>query len=55
VRVALIVIVEVTALVALLLFAAHVAIPLAAPPPTLATPTIPQGALHDCPPVLRGC
>jgi hypothetical protein len=55
VRVALIVAVEVLGLVALLVFAATVAIPWAAPPPNLPTPTVPQGALPDCPPGLRGC
>jgi hypothetical protein len=55
VRLALVVILEVVALAALLVFAATVAIPLAAPPPSLSTPTIPQGALRDCPVALRGC
>jgi len=55
VRVTLIVAVEVLGLVALLVFAATVAIPWAAPPPNLPTPTVPQGALRDCPPGLRGC
>lgn len=54
-RVTLIVAVEVLGLVALLVFAATVAIPWAAPPPNLPTPTVPQGALRDCPPGLRGC
>jgi hypothetical protein len=53
--VALIVLVEVVGLVALLLFAANVAIPWAAPPPNAPTPTIPLDALRDCPPGLRGC
>ncbi|HET6316188.1 MAG TPA: hypothetical protein VFG86_07005 [Chloroflexota bacterium] len=54
-RVALIALVEVVGLVALLVFAATVAIPWAAPPPSSPTPTIPFGALHDCPPFLHGC
>ncbi len=55
VRVALIALVEVVGLVALLVFAATVAIPWAAPPSSSPTPTIPFAGLRDCPPGLRGC
>jgi hypothetical protein len=54
-RVALLIAVEVIVLLMLLVFAANVAIPWAAPPPIQATPTVPEGALRDCPPTLRGC
>jgi hypothetical protein len=55
VRVALLVGLEVVVLLALLVVAATVAIPLAAPPPSLPTPTLPLGALRDCPVAVRGC
>jgi hypothetical protein len=54
-RVAVIVAIEVVGLVVLLMFAANVAIPWAAPPPNLPTPTVPLGGLRDCPTGLRGC
>ncbi len=54
-RTAVIVVVEVVALVGLLIFAATVAIPLAAPPPNRPTPTVPPGALLDCPRAVPGC
>jgi hypothetical protein len=54
-RVAAIVLVELVGLVALLLFAANVVIPLAAPPPNLPTPTLPLDALRDCPRIVPGC
>jgi hypothetical protein len=55
VRLLVIVVLELVAIVGLLVFAATVAIPLASPPPNLPTPTLPAGALRDCPPGLRGC
>jgi hypothetical protein len=54
-RIALIVLLEVVALVALLVFAANVAIPFASPPPNRPTPTLPSGALIDCPRAAPGC
>ena len=41
-RVALLVVLEIVGLVALLVFAATIAIPFAAPPPTRPTPTLPR-------------
>ena len=55
VRVALVVGVEVAVLLGLLVFAATIAIPIAAPPPNRPTPTVPEGALRDCPIAVRGC
>ena len=54
-RVAAIVVLEVVVLVALLIFAANIAIPFAAPPPNRPTPTVPPGALVDCPRSVPGC
>jgi len=54
-RLTLIVVVEVLLVVGALVFAATVAIPIAAPPPNLPTPTLPIGAVRDCPVALPGC
>jgi len=54
-RVVLFVVVEVVVLVGLLIFAATIAIPIAAPPPNQPTPTVPAGALSDCPVRVPGC
>jgi hypothetical protein len=54
-RTALVIVVSAAAVTGLLVFAALVAIPIAAPPPSLPTVTIPQGALRDCPNAVPGC
>jgi hypothetical protein len=54
-RVALLVVLEIVGLVALLIFAATIAIPFAAPPPTRPTPTLPPGVFLDCPHSVPGC
>jgi hypothetical protein len=54
-RVVVLIVIEVIVLVGLLVFAATIAIPIAAPPPNQPTPTLPVGALHDCPVGVPGC
>jgi hypothetical protein len=54
-RVVVLIVIEVVVLVGLLIFAATIAIPIAAPPPNQPTPTVPAGALKDCPLGVRGC
>jgi hypothetical protein len=43
------------AALAVLVLVANVVIPFAAPPPNRPTPTIPAGALLDCPRAVAGC
>jgi hypothetical protein len=45
----------VVALIALIILVANVVIPLAAPTPGAPTPTVPAGALRDCPRLVPGC
>jgi hypothetical protein len=54
-RLALMVVVEVVGLLALLILVANVIIPLAAPPTAPPMPTVPPGALRDCPMLVPGC
>src|SRR6266516_4052424 len=54
-RLAALVVVEVVALLVLLAVVANVVIPLAAPPTAPPMPTVPRGALRDCPRLVPGC